>query len=158
MLDPNAISEGFFNTSQRCFPLIRYAEILLDYAEAANEFEGPTQNVYDAVNAVRQRAGLSPYALPTGLSADQMRTYIQNERRIELAYEGHRFFDVRRWVIADQAENFTAKGMEVDRTNFVPTYKIFDVRTHLFSTKMYLWPFPQTEIGKGAGLIQNPGY
>jgi len=158
MLDPNAISEGFFNTSQRCLPLIRYAEILLDYAEAANEFEGPTQNVYDAVNAVRQRAGLSPYQLPTGLTLDQMRTYIQNERRVELAYEGHRFFDVRRWVIADQAENIIGKGMEVDRTNGVPTYKIFDVRSHVFSTKMYLWPFPQTEIGKGAGLAQNPGY
>ncbi len=158
MLDPNAISEGFFNTSQRCLPLIRYAEILLDYAEAANEFEGPTSLVYQAVEAVRQRAGLSPYQLPTGLSTDQMRTYIQNERRVELAYEGHRFFDVRRWVIADQAENFVAKGMEVDRTNGVPTYKIFDVRSHVFTTKMYLWPFPQTEIGKGAGLIQNPGY
>jgi hypothetical protein len=158
MLDPNAISEGFFNTSQRCLPLIRYAEILLDYAEAANEYEGPTSLVYQAVEAVRQRAGLSPYQLPTGLSTDQMRTYIQNERRIELAYEGHRFFDVRRWVIADQAENITGQGMEVDRTNFVPTYKIFDVRSHVFNTKMYLWPFPQTEIGKGAGLIQNPGY
>jgi len=65
---------------------------------------------------------------------------------------------VRRWVIADQAENITAQGMEVDRTNGVPTYKIFDVRSHIFNTKMYLWPFPQTEIGKGAGLIQNPGY
>ena len=158
MLDPNAISEGFFNTSQRCLPLIRYAEILLDYAEAANEVEGPTSLVYQAIEAVRQRAGLSPYQLPTGLTTDQMRTYIQNERRVELAYEGHRFFDVRRWVIADQTENLVAKGMEVDRTNGIPTYKIFDVRTHVFNTKMYLWPFPQTEIGKGAGLIQNPGY
>jgi len=158
MLDPNAISEGFFNTSQRCLPLIRYAEMYLDYAEARNEVDGPVDSVYKAVEAIRQRAGLSPYQLPTGLSKDQMRTYIQNERRVELAYEGHRFFDVRRWVIADQAENFVAKGMEVDRTNGTPTYKIFDVRTHIFNTKMYLWPFPQTEIGKGLGLIQNPGY
>jgi len=158
MLDPNAISEGFFNTSQRCLPLIRLAEIYLDYAEARNEVDGPVDSVYKAVEIIRQRAGLNPYQLPTGLSKDQMRTYIQNERRIELAYEGHRFFDVRRWVIADQAENITGQGMEVDRTNGVPTYKIFNVRAHAFSTKMYLWPFPQTEIGKGAGLIQNPGY
>jgi hypothetical protein len=158
MLDPSAISEGFFNTSHRCLPLIRLAEMYLNYAEARNEVDGPVDSVYQAVELIRQRAGLNPYKLPTGLSKDAMRTYIQNERRIELAYEGNRFFDVRRWVIADQEENVVAQGMEVDRTNGVPTYIKFNVRTHIFSTKMYLWPFPQTEIGKGAGLIQNPGY
>lgn len=158
MLDPGAISEGFFATTNRCIPLIRFAEILLDYAEAANEADGPTALVYQAIEAVRQRAGLVPYQLPTGLTTDEMRTYIHDERRIELAYEGHRFFDVRRWLIADQTENVAAQGMEVDRNEGVPTYKIFTVRKHAFSTRMYLWPFPQAEVGKGAGLVQNPGY
>lgn len=163
MLDPNAISEGFFNQTSRCLPLIRYAEILLDYAEAANENEGPTQQVYNALTAIRQRAGISPgtdnlYGLAPSMTVDQMRTAIQNERRIELAYEGHRFFDVRRWVIADQTENIQALGMEVDRTAGVPTFIPFVVRQHQFATRMYLWPFPQTEIGKGSGLVQNPGY
>lgn len=87
-----------------------------------------------------------------------MRTAIQSERQVELAYEGHRFFDVRRWLIADQTENINAGGMEIDVNNTTLTYKKFVVRQHIFHTQMYLWPFPQTEIGKGAGLVQNPGY
>jgi len=158
MCDPQAISEGFFAVTNRCLPLIRYAEILLDYAESANEYEGPTTLVYEAVNAVRQRAGLNPYQLPTGLTQTQMRTAIQAERRVELAYEGHRFFDVRRWLIADQTDNIEAQGMEVDRNGSNAAYNIFAVRKHNFRTAMYLWPFPQSEIGKGSGLVQNPGY
>jgi hypothetical protein len=158
MLDPLAVSGGSSALTNRVLPLMRYSEILLDYAEAANEISGPTDTVYNLVNQIRHRAGLSPYALPTGLSQSQMRTAIQNERRIELAYEGHRFFDVRRWLIADQTENFEGQGMEVDRTGSAVTYTEFAVRKHSFTTRMYLWPFPQTEIGKGSGLIQNPGY
>ncbi|WP_179414517.1 RagB/SusD family nutrient uptake outer membrane protein [Mucilaginibacter sp. E4BP6] len=159
MLDPNAVAQTIFQGTNRVIPLIRFAEILLDYAEAANENEGPTANVYAAVEQVRQRAGLSPYQLPTGLSQADMRTAIQNERRVELAYEGNRFFDVRRWLIANQTDNVQGSGMEVDRNaQFVPTYKIFPVRKHNFHTAMYLWPFPQAEIGKGSGLVQNPGY
>jgi hypothetical protein len=158
MLDPLALPASGTALTARDIPLIRYAEILLDYAEAANENEGPTMNVYNAMNSIRARAGLVPSALPTGLSKDQMRTAIQNERRVELAYEGHRFFDVRRWLIADQTQNFQAQGMEVDRTGSAATYKIFAVRQHSFRTAMYLWPFPQSEIGKGSGLVQNPGY
>jgi hypothetical protein len=163
MLDPNAVAAALFNTTNRCIPLIRYAEILLDYAEAANENEGPTASVYTALTAIRQRAGIAPgsdnlYGLQAGMSQVQMRAAIQTERQCELAYEGFRFFDVRRWLIADQTENIEAQGMEVDRTSATVTYKIFPVRKHSFTTKMYLWPFPQAEIGKGGGLIQNPGY
>jgi hypothetical protein len=158
MLDPRALPASLTALTARDIPLIRYAEILLDYAEAANENEGPTANVYMAMNSIRARAGLVPSALPAGLSQTQMRTAIQNERRVELAYEGHRFWDVRRWLIADQTQNFQAQGMEVDRNGSATTYKIFTVRQHSFRTPMYLWPFPQSEIGKGAGLVQNPGY
>ena len=83
---------------------MRYAEVLLNFAEASNEYEGPTQKVYDAVELVRRRAGLSPYELPEGLTKEQMREAIRAERRIELAFEGHRFWDVRRWKIAEQTE------------------------------------------------------
>jgi len=159
MLDPNACANGLLhNATARCLPLMRYADILLDYAEAANENEGPTTLVYSAVNAIRQRAGLNPYQLPTGLTQAQMRAAIQTERQCELAYEGYRFFDVRRWLIADQTENLECQGMEVDRTATAATYKIIPVRQHNFTTKMYLWPFPQAEVGKGGGLLQNPGY
>jgi hypothetical protein len=158
MLDPGALAATIAYVSNRCIPLIRYSEILLDYAEAANEYEGPTINVYNAMQAVRQRAGLNPYQLPAGLSQAQMRTYIQNERRIELAYEGHRFFDVRRWKIAPQTENIQATGMEVDDNGTAVTYNPFNVTKHNFRPAMYLWPFPISETGKSASLIQNPGY
>jgi hypothetical protein len=158
MLDPSALAASIAFPSNRCLPLIRYAEILLDYAEAANEYEGPTVNVYNAVQAVRQRAGLNPYQLPAGLSQTEMRTYIQNERRIELAFEGHRFWDVRRWKIAPQTENIQAMGMEVDKNGTAVTYNSFNVTKHNFRPAMYLWPFPISETGKSASLIQNPGY
>jgi starch-binding outer membrane protein, SusD/RagB family len=157
MLDPAALAASN-NATNRCLPLIRYAEILLNYAEAANEYEGPTALVYQAVEAIRQRAGLNPYQLPAGLSKDDMRTYIQNERRIELAYEGHRFFDVRRWKIAMTTENIQATGMEVDRNGSAVDYKIFNVTKHNFRAAMYLWPFALSETGKSPELIQNPGY
>lgn len=158
MLDPAAIAATLSFASNRVMPLIRYAEVLLNYAEAANEYEGPTGNVYAAVEAVRQRAGLDPYQLPTGLSQAEMRTRIQNERRVELAYEGHRFWDVRRWKIAPQTENIQSMGMEVNRNGGAVTYKPFNVTKHNFRPAMYLWPFPLSETGKSPELVQNPGY
>jgi hypothetical protein len=158
MLDPNAVANAVQAQTKRCLPLMRYAEVLLNYAEAANENDGPTANVYQAVEAIRQRAGLNPYQLPTGLSQTDMRTVIQNERRVELAYEGQRFWDVRRWMIAAQTDNQQMTGMEVDRNGPAVTYNVFNVRKHNFRTAMYLWPFPQSEVAKSPELIQNPGY
>jgi len=158
MLDPNAVSTDATHPTNRCLPLIRYAEILLNYAEAANEFEGPTTQVYAAIESIRMRAGLNPYQLPTGLNQAEMRSVIQNERRIELAFEGHRFWDVRRWMIADDAENQEMTGMEVDRNGTAVTYKRFNVRKHNFRKAMYLWPIPQGEVAKSPQLVQNPGY
>lgn len=157
MLDP-AVINNMVGSTPRCLPLIRYAEILLNFAEATNEFSGPTDDVYHAIEAIRQRAGLRPYQLPTGLSKDDMRTLIQNERRIELAYEGFRFFDVRRWMIAEQTDNQQMHGMEVDRNNSSVTYKPFNVRKHNFTKAMYLWPIPLKEIAKSSKLLQNPLY
>jgi len=158
MLDTNAVSTDLTHNTSRCLPLIRYAEILLNYAEAQNEATGPTPNVYSAVEKIRQRAGLNPYQLPTGLSKDDMRKVIQNERQIELAFEGHRFWDVRRWMIADQTENQEMTGMEITRTNTTAAYKRFNVRKHNFRKSMYLWPLPQGELAKSTELVQNPGY
>jgi hypothetical protein len=158
MLDPGAVASDITHVSKRCWPLMRYAEILLNYAEAANEYEGPTAQVYQAVEKIRERAGLNPYQLPAGLSQDAMRQVIQNERRIELAFEEHRFWDVRRWKIAEQTENILSMGMEVNRNGVAVSYKPFAVRQRNFRTAMYLWPFPQAEVAKSPELIQNPGY
>ena len=158
MID-TAVTQFGLTTSARCLPLIRYSEILLNFAEAANEVFGPTDTVYHYINAVRQRAGLNPYALPAGLSQSTMRLAIQNERRIELAFEGNRFFDVRRWMIADTAEDQMMHGMEVDRSTADGTvYKVFNVRQHNFTRAMYLWPLPLSEIAKLPQLLQNPLY
>jgi hypothetical protein len=157
MEDPTVINNSL-NESSRCLPLIRYAEILLNFAEATNEFSGPTTEVYQSVEAIRNRAGMRPYALPAGLSKDQMRSVIQLERRLELAYEGHRFFDVRRWKIAEQTDNLQMHGMEVKRNGSAAGYNVFNVRKHNFSKAMYLWPIPLKEIAKSPELIQNPLY
>lgn len=157
MLDSN-IAANYIHGTQRCFPLIRYAEVLLNYAEAANEVNGPTPDVYNAVELVRRRAGLNPYQLPAGISKDSMRNSIRAERRVELAFEGHRFWDVRRWKIADQTENQTMTGMEVTRNGSNVTYKIFPVRKHNFRTAMYLWAIPQHETAKSPELKQNPSW
>jgi hypothetical protein len=156
MMDPDVINNSL-SESPRCLPLMRYAEILLNFAEATNEFDGPVSEVYQAIEAIRKRAGLRPYQLPTGLTKDQMRTVIQNERRLELAFEGHRFFDVRRWMIAETTDNIQMHGMEVKRGATV-TYNAFNVRKHNFTKAMYLWPLPLKEIAKSPELLQNPLY
>ena len=96
MVDPN---ETIYRKSND-FPLIRYAEILLMYAEAQNEVAGADASVYEALNKIRDRVGMPN--VTAGLSKEAMREIIRNERRIELAAEGHRWNDIRRWGISSQ--------------------------------------------------------
>jgi len=154
------VAADWFNTyTPRCLPIIRYAEILLNYAEARNEtLAAPDEKVYQAVEAIRERAGLSPYALRSGLSQNEMREIIQNERQKELAFEGHRFFDVRRWKIAEMTDNRQMRGTEPVRISSVTTYNTINVRKRVFNKRMYLWPIPQSEIAKSVEMLQNPGY
>jgi hypothetical protein len=159
MCDDGLAIQLFTNLTPRCFPLIRYAEILLDFAEARNEWlSSPDRQVYDAVEAIRQRAGLDPYQLPTGLSQDSMRQIIHHERQVELAFEGQRFWDVRRWKIASQTENEEMHGTVPVKKGSTMIYETIPVRRHVFTDKMYLWPIPESEIAKSPDLLQNPGY
>jgi len=87
-----------------------------------------------------------------------MRQIIHDERQRELAFEGHRFFDVRRWKIASKTDNRIMHGTEITKTQSGKVYKTFEVRIHSFVDRMYLWPIPQTEISKSPKLLQNPGY
>ena len=138
----------------------RYAEILLNYAEAQNEAAGPDQSVYDAVNAIRRRTGVGMPALPTGLSQAQMRDAIRKERQIELAFEEHRYYDVRRWKIANVTENVPAYGMDVTRNGSTYTYTRKEALSgRRFEDKHYFLPIPRAEIlASGGKLTQNPGY
>lgn len=137
--------------------VFRYAETLLNYAEAQNEFAGPDQSVYDAINKVRSRVEQPP--LPTGLSKDQMRERIRRERRIELAFEGKWFYDIRRWRLAEGIFSRPMHGMKITEDNGVLKYEVVEVRKVLFdANKNYLLPIPQYAIDQNSKLIQNPGY
>ncbi len=146
------------------FPVFRYSEVLLNYAEAANEFSGPSKAIYDILGEIREVAGIDAgsdklYGLKPNMTQAEMREVIQNERRIELAIEGHRFFDVRRWKIADKTDNKQMTGMEINKdSKGVKTYKVFNVRPHVFRDAMYLFPIPNKEAAKSPDLIQNPNY
>lgn len=151
--------EDWNNMGTATWRYFRYAEILLNYAEAQNEAVGPEQSVYDAVNAIRARAGMP--ALPAGLSQDQMRERIRNERRIELAYEEHRYFDVRRWMIAEQVENEPAQGMSITKnTDGSLTYSVKEaLGGKNFQPQHYWFPIPVEEINASNSAIeQNPLY
>jgi len=122
--------------------LIRYADVLLMYAEAKNEASGPDASVYAAINEVRARAEMP--AIADGLSKEQMREKIRNERRVELALEGLRWDDILRWKTAE---------------TYIPTLVDPGGAQRRFDpSKHYLLPFPQSEIDVNDQLEQNPGY
>lgn len=144
----------------------RFAEILLNFAEAefyANN-KVVTQDVIDAVNEVRNRAGMP--RLSYGITSDEFVQRLRNERRVEFAFEEHRYFDLRRWKIQGQHEgvvtgmNIENKGINPDERNF--TYKrILVSRRPVTDTKYLMWPIPFSEQGKFGmhGVnFQNPGW
>lgn len=146
-----------------CF---RLAEMYLNYAEAMNEAFGPddkstyTLAAREAVNMVRARTGVAMPAIPIGLTKDQFRTRLRNERRVELAFEDHRYWDVRRWGIGASAIGGTVKGVKVTKvTDTQFAYLPFPVETRTYKPQMDLYPIPQEEVVKSNGNItQNPGW
>ncbi|MDO7845521.1 RagB/SusD family nutrient uptake outer membrane protein [Hymenobacter sp. M29] len=166
MCDVNIAANSGTNT-QRGWPLMRYAEILLNYAEAINEAGQPAL-AYPALIQLRTRAGIEPgtngqYGLTPGLSQAQMRDLIRNERRVELANEDHRWNDIRRWKIAMVTNNAFNNRMRIVRAgtspNFTYTYNVVPtIRRHNFRPEMYLLPIPDSEIRKVPLMRQNPGW
>lgn len=160
-LDPRA--PGGVTTREHTWILFRYGEVLLNYAEAMNEAYGPetaaaaplTLTALSAVNIVRRRAGMPNF--PVGLSKDAFRTKLRNERRVELAFEDHRFWDIRRWKIGDQTKNILAMNITLD-ANSIPVYvpRLLEVRS--FEERNYFYPIPQSEIFKNTNLKQNTGW
>lgn len=149
---------------------LRYGEILLDYAEAQNEVAGPNSTTggsytpYTALEALRKRAGIKAgaqglYGLAAGMTQAQMRTAIQNERRIEMAFEEQRFFDIRRWKIAETVMNQPRMGVSINNSNGNLTYNYVPVLTTKFvAPKMYFYPIPYAEVLKNPNMKQNPGW
>lgn len=153
------------NTS-RMFPVIRLADILLLYAEMANEAYGPGSDpkdfgltALDAVNMVRQRPGVVMPVIPSTVTTAELRAGIKNERRVELAFEDQRYFDLRRWKDAGMALNLPLKGMEVKDVSGTLTYTAITVDDkRKFDTKMYYAPIPYSETKANPNLVQNPDW
>jgi hypothetical protein len=158
-IDENKPIRNANQTAFQPWKYIRYAEVLLNYAEAQNEATGPDQSVYTYLNQVRQRAGMPD--IPAGLTQAQMRDRIRAERRIELAFEEHRYFDVRRWKIANVTDNVPAYGILPEKqSNGTIVYRtIISLSDRKFQQRNYWVPIPQDEIRASGGLLkQNPGY
>ncbi len=139
--------------------IYRYAEVLLSYAEAKNEAEGPDASVYSAVNQVRARVSLP--ALPAGLTKEQMRDAIRHERRVELAMEDKRWIDLIRWKTAETILNGTVHAVRIEKVDGVKRYTVVPAPggTKKFdSSKHYLWPIPQSAMDRNENLVQNPNY
>ncbi len=139
--------------------LLRYAEVLLTYAEAKIELNQLDQTVYDAINAVRnKRDDVKLPNIPTGQSQAALRTIVRHEREVELAFEGQRLFDIRRWKIAETVMvgpvygiTYVSNGQLVT-VQSVAFNRVFDKSRH------YLWPIPQKETNLNANLGQNPNW
>lgn len=161
---PQSMSMGT-GPNEKAMPndiLFRLGEFYLNYAEALNEFNStPPAEAYIAVNTIRARSGQPD--LPSGLTKEQFRVRVQNERAVELYFEDHRFWDIRRWKIAEQdgvmqGDFFGFKFIGTPSTS--PTmysYEIIKIENRTFYPKMYLHPFLRSEVLKGY-LVQNPGY
>lgn len=153
-------NQSNYGTAPEDWMFFRYADVLLAYAEAQNEvLAAPDNTVYNAVEKIRQRAGLSPYQLTPGLSQEAMRTVIRNERRIEMAFEEDRYWDIRRWKIAEDVMNKPRVGVTIANAIAGYTYTYAPVLATKFKAPaMYLYPIPYNETVKNTKLKQNPGW
>ncbi|MGF6850132.1 hypothetical protein QFZ51_005367 [Chitinophaga sp. W3I9] len=144
--------------------ILRYTEVLLNFAEAENESNGPTAEVYQVLKDLRARAGIAAgdngmYGLKENMTADEMRNVVRNERRIELAFEEHRFWDIRRWKIAQQVYGKALHGMNIIKEGPAFSYNLAEVFKPVFiAPKMYLYPIPYDEVVKNDNMRQNPGW
>ncbi len=135
--------------------LIRYAEVLLTYAESMIEQNKLDQSVYDAINKVRQRSDVNMPAITTGKTQDQLRTIVRNERTVELAFESLRYFDIRRWKTAAAVMPGNVYGLTYKDTDGSLKTVVVPGWTQTWSDKLYLWPIPQKEIDLNKNLLPN---
>ncbi|MGI6322276.1 MAG: RagB/SusD family nutrient uptake outer membrane protein [Bacteroidales bacterium] len=153
----NILSADHTGNSYRNWIFIRYAEILLNYAEALNEAGGPSPEVYDALNEIRHRAGITGNVEDRSdltSSKENMRKFIRKERTVELAFEEHRTWDVRRWNVAVEALSRDIYGIDVN-SNGTISRKV--AQNRVFEQRMYLYPIPESEIWI-TGMQNNAGW
>lgn len=148
------------------FPVVRLADLYLLYAEAQNESTGPG-TAYEWVDRVRERAGLAGVVESWALSSrspdkpttkEGMRDIIQDERMIELVFEGQRFWDLRRWKRASEFLNSDIQGWNVEGEDTETYYKVVNVGAYKFLNRDYLWPIAEADLIANSNLVQNPGW
>ena len=152
-------------TAQHNWVAYRYGEVLLNYAEAVNEAYGPSStpagfpmSAKQALQMVRNRAGASLPAV-TASTVDSFRDAVKHERRVELAFEDHRYWDLLRWKDAMTVLNQPVNGVKITRSGAVYTYTVRKVADRTFNERNYYLPFLRSEIETSAGTLeQNPGY
>lgn len=152
-------------TAQHNWVAYRYGEVLLNYAEAVNEAYGPSStpagfpmSAKQALQMVRNRAGASLPAV-TASTVDSFRDAVKHERRVELAFEDHRYWDLLRWKDAMTVLNQPVNGVKITRSGAAYTYTVQKVADRTFNERNYYLPFLRSEIENSAGTLeQNPGY
>ncbi|AWW31574.1 RagB/SusD family nutrient uptake outer membrane protein [Echinicola strongylocentroti] len=164
--------ESIITTSQNQvinypWPLVRLGELYLSYAEALNEYYGAARHteVIEYLDEIRQRAGVPTIQEAwsrvgkTSFSKQEMREIIKQERNIELAFEGHRTWDVRRWKEGDENFNTVARGLEITANAPEDFYKVVNAENRIFNTpSYYLFPIRISELEINQNLVQNPGW
>ncbi|TAE36958.1 MAG: RagB/SusD family nutrient uptake outer membrane protein [Runella slithyformis] len=159
-------SRKYVNNSDAATPVnnginiiqIRYAEVLLTYAEAKIEQNQIDQSVIDAINAVRQRGDVKLPALALPQTPANLRETVRRERTIELAFEGLRLFDVRRWKIGDKVLKGNVEGIDYVENNSIKTVVVPSFIKLFNPNRDYLWPIPTNEIILAPNLSQNPNW
>lgn len=137
------------------FILMRYAEVLLTYAEAKIELHEIDNSVYDAINKVRQRPDVNMPAITTGKTEEELRGIVRHERLVELAFEGQRYFDIRRWKIAGDVMPGKVYGMTyTDTDGNLKTVEV-PAWTNTWAARNYVWPTPQAEVDQNNNLGQD---
>jgi len=147
--------------NNRTFPMLRLAELYLDYAEALNEYKPGDPDILKYVNLIRERAGIPEYGsleLAAPVGQDAVRNAIHRERRIELFVENVRYFDVRRWKIAEDVLDGPIHGKDINAPAEADFYNTVEIETRIFRPQDYLWPIPQGELNANPSLQQNPGW
>lgn len=160
-------TSGAYHIQPYPWPVVRLADLYLYYSEALNELNGPTAEALKWINQVRERAGISTvqeswtnYSThPTEYQTKEgFRKIIHQERLIEMAFEGSRYWDLRRWKEAEQQISQPVRGWDVLQSDAVPYYQPTTLFAQSFKRRDYLWPIKEHDIIVNPNLVQNPGW
>lgn len=160
-------SNSSYSTTDYPWVMLRLGDLYLLYAEALNEINGPSPEVYNYLNQIREKGGLpgvmeawQNYSRQPNKpnTKDGLREIIQQERAIEMALEGQRFWDLRRWKTAPTVLNQTIQGFDVDQETTEGFYRVRALFDQTFANKDYFWPIREHDLIVNKNLVQNPGW